>query len=204
MTEPYVFNCTPCGKPHAGECPPRQDLFGTPNRQALTGATIGGGSKSMIESIQALVKALEACSYNAAPGTLHQCRRDGRCGVVGCDPSIAVDRPRFTAAQEMFFRSGISFVHLAATERRRLDAEAWFKHAVRDLKGVEGGNGYRYRLGDVRASFILCRLMGASSEHVPVMFVDGTDEEFAPHKRALDEARFIPACVKGVGPMTIR
>jgi hypothetical protein len=23
MMEPYVFHCTPCGKPHAGECPPK-------------------------------------------------------------------------------------------------------------------------------------------------------------------------------------
>ena len=63
----YVFYCSRCRFDHAGECAP-----------AKTKVTIEVNSKAaekssdLIASIQALVKALEAGGYNAAPTKLTQ------------------------------------------------------------------------------------------------------------------------------------
>jgi len=47
--EPYVFHCTPCGKAHAGECPPREvsgSTRGNDVLQAALDAAVAGLDKS--------------------------------------------------------------------------------------------------------------------------------------------------------------
>ena len=79
MADGYVFHCTPCGKAHAGECPPRVRVSIDLDTEAPRKA------RDFLSEIQSLVKALEAGSYNAAPSTLHQCKRDIRdCDI--CTP----------------------------------------------------------------------------------------------------------------------
>jgi hypothetical protein len=78
----YSFWCSRCKFDHEGECKTIISINVDPTPER---------TKSLIESIQELVKALEAGGYNAKPTKLHQCRRDGRCGVPGCDPTIPDD-----------------------------------------------------------------------------------------------------------------
>jgi hypothetical protein len=111
---------------------------------------------------------------------------------------------RFTDAQVALFRAGISFVHMAPTESRQMRAYAEFRRELEKADiGFEEGYGFKIRDGNLTAHFMLCVMQGASSEHVPVMFVDGEIEEF-PQPRALMEAVYIPAAIDGIGPMIVR
>ncbi len=117
---------------------------------------------------------------------------------------------KFTAAQVALFKAGISFVHMAPSEVKVRKGLADFKAAL-DAQVVqyESDSNNRLTRGKydsndfVEGRFMLCVLQGASSEHVPVMFVDGINEEFYD-LRALEEAMMIPAPMKGIGPMVIR
>jgi hypothetical protein len=71
----YSFYCSKCKFDHAGECV--VDVDAPPP------------GRIDVDSIRELVKALEAGGYNAAPTKLHQCQRDGLCGVPGCDPTVS-------------------------------------------------------------------------------------------------------------------
>jgi hypothetical protein len=115
---------------------------------------------------------------------------------------------KFTKAQVGLYKSGISFVHMAPDQKRRDRAEAEFKAAVRQA-GADTTEGDGDCCSDCQTrlrgtQFIVCSLTGACSEHVSVLFIE--DEQDVPerNRRALEEARFIPACVDGVGPMTVR
>ncbi len=112
---------------------------------------------------------------------------------------------KFTRAQVALFQAGISFVHMAPTESRRMLAYTEFRKALEkvDVDFEESWDFRKIRDGSVIAHFVLCVMCGASSEHVPVMFVDGEVEEF-PQPRALMEAVYIPAAIDGVGPMIVR
>lgn len=117
---------------------------------------------------------------------------------------------KFTDAQVALFRSGISFVHMAPTLARLDEARKDFKRALEESGTYWDQEGqYDFVQGHwdspryVSAHFMLCVMCGASTEHVPVMFVDGKDEEFRD-QRALEEAMFIPAPIDGVGPMVVR
>jgi hypothetical protein len=58
MNEAWSFWCSKCKKDHSGECPPERVL-------------IVKGS-DLLASLDALIKALEAGSYNAKPSVLTQ------------------------------------------------------------------------------------------------------------------------------------
>lgn len=112
---------------------------------------------------------------------------------------------RFTAVQAALFKSGVSFVHMAPTEQRRATAIRDFKHAllVGWYTGIVTDHKVYSASGDVCASFFVCRIAGSSSNHVPVIFMDGKKDEF-PDQRAYEECRFIPAEIDGCGPMVVR
>jgi len=79
----YKFWCRHCKFDHEGECA-KPDLAINPDAPPV--------KKSIIESIRELAKLLQdGGGYNARPTKLHQCRRDGKCGVAGCDPSVPDD-----------------------------------------------------------------------------------------------------------------
>jgi len=115
---------------------------------------------------------------------------------------------KFTKAQVGLYKSGISFVHMAPDQKRRDRAEAEFRAAVRAAKIDEKEGDWdccddcKTRLRGTQ--FIVCSLTGACSEHVSVLFIEDAQDVPERNRRALDEARFIPGCVDGVGPMTVR
>ena len=82
----YKFWCRHCKFDHEGECA-KPDL--------AINHDLPPPKKGLIESLQELVKALEAGNYNARPTKLHQCRHDGKCGVADCDPSVPDDSSKF-------------------------------------------------------------------------------------------------------------
>lgn len=113
---------------------------------------------------------------------------------------------RFTKTQAALLQCGIPFVHLAPTQER-------CDKAKKDLLDEMNLNGWMCShtpegvvligIPDVCGRFMVCRLSGASSDHVAVMFVDGKKAEFKD-QRAYDEARYIPAKIDGHGPMVVR
>lgn len=112
---------------------------------------------------------------------------------------------RFTNVQVALFKCGISFVHMAPTEARRSAAIQDFKRALGGWYTGTATDSVVYSgSGDVFARFMLCVMRGASTNHCPVMFMDGKKDEF-PEPKAYDEARWIPATdSNGCGPMVIR
>jgi hypothetical protein len=111
---------------------------------------------------------------------------------------------RFTKVQGAMFRNGISFVHMAPNETRRKQAFIDFLNEIQRTGTYHTAiSDHRVERADAFARFIVCQMNGASSEHVPVMFMDGKKSEFKD-PRAYDEARYIPAKIDGVGPMVVR
>jgi len=79
----YVFYCSKCKFDHAGECKIHVSIEVDPNSPRK--------ARDILDDIQALVKALEAGSYNAKPGTLHQCKRNPHdCDVCYPPGSVSV------------------------------------------------------------------------------------------------------------------
>ena len=111
---------------------------------------------------------------------------------------------RFTAVQAALFKSGISFVHMAPTEARRSAAIQDFKRALGGWYTGTATDSVVYSgSGDVFARFMVCVPRGQSTDHCPVIFMDGRKDEF-PEQRAYQEARHIPHCEDGCGPMVVR
>jgi len=57
--------------------------------------------------------------------------------------------------------------------------------------------------GDIRGYFMVCRMVGPSCEHVPVVFYDRPDGEYTD-QRALGESYVIAAEVGGVPPLIVK
>lgn len=112
---------------------------------------------------------------------------------------------RFTLIQAALFRNEISFVHMAPTAERCDKAQKDFlAELLRMGTYYTMGQHTFYRNNDKTiARFMVCTSHGASTDHVPVLFMDGKKSEFND-QRAYDEARHIPAAINGIGPMVVR
>lgn len=80
MKDGYVFHCSFCKFDHAGECVEKVVIgYNVEAHQETT--------SDVLKGLDALIKALNAGSYNAKPSTLHQCSQNPPCGCgVRVDP----------------------------------------------------------------------------------------------------------------------
>lgn len=116
---------------------------------------------------------------------------------------------RFTKVQAMLFRCEMSFAHIASTRERAQKAKSDFLKELDNMGTyyTPGMNGHIYRgqaSGSAFAYFGYDTPTPASIvDHPPVIFMDGKRSEFKT-PRFYEDCKFIPAEVKGAGPMVIR